>query len=283
MITVAVSGYFDPIHSGHIEYLKLAKNLGDKLVVILNNQDQCILKKGKPFMPLKDKINILEELKCVDTVFVSIDKDSTVIKSLEALKPTIFAKGGDRFSYEILEADICKKLNIEIIDGVGEKIQSSSTLIKEAVQKRTDRCWGYYFVLAEGDGYKVKVLEIKPGMAISLQKHNHRSEHWVVVNGVAKVINGDNHQFLYTGQSTYIPRNTVHKLSNNGKTLLKIIEVQHGDYLEEDDIERLEETFASLADAYMIKNNLSKNEFDKKFDEDLEKIATDINNKTRRS
>jgi D-beta-D-heptose 7-phosphate kinase/D-beta-D-heptose 1-phosphate adenosyltransferase len=127
---VAASGYFDPIHVGHIEYLKLAKNLGTKLIVILNNDEQAKLKKGKSFMPLEERKIILESLKFVDEVFISIDKDSTVCKSLEKIKPNIFAKGGDRFSNEIPEAKICKELNIKIIDGLGEKIQSSSNLTK---------------------------------------------------------------------------------------------------------------------------------------------------------
>ncbi len=125
---VAVSGYFDPIHIGHIEYIQLAKKLGGKLIVILNNDKQCELKKGKAFMPQEEKKIILEALRDVDEVFISIDQDETVCKSLEALKPTIFAKGGDRYSYEIPESKICRELNIQIIDGLGAKIQSSSSL-----------------------------------------------------------------------------------------------------------------------------------------------------------
>ena len=133
MKRVAVSGYFDPIHIGHLEYLKLAKELGDKLVVIVNNNDQCILKKGKPFMDELDRVEIVKSLKMVDEVFLSIDKDKTQCESLRYLKPTIFAKGGDRTSGEIPEAKVCKELNIEIIDGLGAKIRSSSSLtgIKE--------------------------------------------------------------------------------------------------------------------------------------------------------
>lgn len=127
---VAVSGYFDPLHKGHIEYFRLAKKLGDELVVILNNDKQAVLKKGKSFMPLEERKIILESLKDVDNVFISIDEDLSVCKSLEILKPDIFAKGGDRFSNEIPETPICKKLGIKIIDGLGEKIQSSSNLIK---------------------------------------------------------------------------------------------------------------------------------------------------------
>lgn len=130
MKIVAVSGYFDPIHVGHIEYLKLAKELGGKLIVILNNDEQAKLKKGKPFMPLEERKSILKAIKYVDEVFISIDNDKSVCKSLEAIKPDIFAKGGDRFSSEIPEAEICRKLGIKIVDGLGNKIQSSSDLIK---------------------------------------------------------------------------------------------------------------------------------------------------------
>ncbi len=129
---VAVSGYFDPIHIGHIEYLKLSKKLGDKLIVILNNDFQAELKKGKSFMPLEERQAILKAIRYVDDVFISIDKDKSVCKSLESLRPDIFAKGGDRFSYEIPEAETCKKLGIKIVHGLGEKIQSSSSLISSS-------------------------------------------------------------------------------------------------------------------------------------------------------
>ena len=128
MKRVAVSGYFDPIHIGHLEYLKLAKELGDKLVVIVNNNDQCVLKKGKPFMDELDRVEIVRSLEMVDEVFLSIDKDKTVCASLEEIKPDIFANGGDRSTGEIPESSICKKYNIEMIDGLGDKIRSSSDL-----------------------------------------------------------------------------------------------------------------------------------------------------------
>ena len=128
MITVAISGYFDPIHVGHLEYIIEAKKLGDKLVVIVNNNHQCVLKKGKPFMDENDRVIIVSSIKYVDEVFLSIDKDKTVCKSIEKIKPDIFANGGDRKNYEIPESVICNKYNIEIIDGLGEKIRSSSDL-----------------------------------------------------------------------------------------------------------------------------------------------------------
>ena len=128
MKTVVVSGYFDPVHVGHLEYLKLAKDLGDKLIVIVNNNEQCVLKKGKPFMDESDRLKILKSLKMVDDVFLSIDKDKSVCKSLEILKPDIFANGGDRNTNEVPESIICKKYNIKMIDGLGNKIRSSSDL-----------------------------------------------------------------------------------------------------------------------------------------------------------
>tara|TARA_A100001234_G_C12411812_1_gene294845 strand:+ start:37 stop:444 length:408 start_codon:yes stop_codon:yes gene_type:complete len=128
MSVVAISGYFDPIHVGHLEYINMAKKLGDKLVVIVNNNYQCELKKGKPFMDEKDRVTIVSNLKNVDEVFLSIDKDKTVCASLEKIKPDIFANGGDRKNYEIPESVICKKYDIKIIDGLGEKIRSSSDL-----------------------------------------------------------------------------------------------------------------------------------------------------------
>lgn len=128
MKKIAVSGYFDPIHVGHLEYLKLAKKLGDKLVVIVNNNHQCVLKKGKPFMDESDRVEIVKCLKMVDEVFLSVDKDKTVCESLEAIKPDIFANGGDRSTGEVPESFICKKYNIKMIDGLGEKIRSSSDL-----------------------------------------------------------------------------------------------------------------------------------------------------------
>ena len=127
--TVAVSGYFDPLHIGHIEYFEEAKKLGDILIVILNNDYQARLKNS--FMPQEERAKIIKSLRMVDKVFISVDEDKSVCKSLELIKPDIFAKGGDRYSYEIPETEICRKLGIKIVDGLGKKIQSSSGLLKQ--------------------------------------------------------------------------------------------------------------------------------------------------------
>lgn len=109
--------------------------------------------------------------------------------------------------------------------------------------QRVARPWGYYEILAEGPAFKVKRLMVKPGAKLSLQRHQHRAEHWVVVGGHAEVINGDKVFNLNVNQSTFIPSQTKHRLSNPGDEPLYIIEVQSGDYLGEDDIERFDDIY----------------------------------------
>ena len=128
MRKIAISGYFDPIHVGHVEYINNAKKLGDWLIVIVNNNKQCALKKGKHFMDENDRVLIVKNIKAVDEVFLSIDDDKTVSKSLKTVNPDVFANGGDRKNFEIPESKVCKENNIEIIDGLGDKIRSSSDL-----------------------------------------------------------------------------------------------------------------------------------------------------------
>ena len=106
---------------------------------------------------------------------------------------------------------------------------------------KTERPWGWYDVIDQGDRYKVKNIMVKPGHRLSLQKHHHRTEHWIVVSGTAEVQLNDTKKLLGENQSTYIPLGCKHRLSNPGKIPLKIIEVQSGPYLEEDDIERFED------------------------------------------
>ena len=129
---IVTSGYFDPLHKGHIECFQKAKALGGKLIVILNSDEQAIKKKGYVFMPQADRIAVIKSLKPVDEVFLSIDKDLSVCESLRFLNPDIFAKGGDRTKKEVPEAKICKELGIKMIDGLGKKVQSSSELVEKS-------------------------------------------------------------------------------------------------------------------------------------------------------
>ncbi|NMB66941.1 adenylyltransferase/cytidyltransferase family protein [Candidatus Woesearchaeota archaeon] len=132
---VLTSGYFNPLHVGHLECLEKAKQLGDKLIVIVNNDEQVKLKGSVPFMNQEDRLKIISSLKYVDNVFLSIDKDKSVCRSIEELvkknggNEFIFAKGGDRIIGNIPEKEICERLNVKIIDGLGEKIRASSDLI----------------------------------------------------------------------------------------------------------------------------------------------------------
>lgn len=131
MKKVAASGYFNPLHKGHVEYLEKAKQLGDYLIVIVNSDHQRALKNSKEFMDEDERMEIVNALRCVDEVILSIDKDGTVCDTLALIKPDVFAKGGDRFATEIPEAKICQELGIQMVDGLGNKIQSSSWLLNK--------------------------------------------------------------------------------------------------------------------------------------------------------
>lgn len=111
------------------------------------------------------------------------------------------------------------------------------------IHRKVHRPWGTYTVLEGGTRFKIKRIEVKPGASLSLQMHYHRSEHWIVVSGMAKVVNGDKEMLVNTNESTYIPAGNRHRLENPGKLPLVMIEVQCGDYLEEDDIVRFEDSY----------------------------------------
>jgi mannose-1-phosphate guanylyltransferase/mannose-6-phosphate isomerase len=108
------------------------------------------------------------------------------------------------------------------------------------------RPWGTYTVLEEGSRFKIKRIEVRPGASLSLQMHHHRSEHWIVVSGMAKVVNGDREIFIGTNESTYIPAGHKHRLENPGVIDLVMIEVQSGEYLGEDDIVRFEDQYGRV-------------------------------------
>ena len=111
---------------------------------------------------------------------------------------------------------------------------------------KEERPWGWYDVINEGARYKVKCIEVSAGSSLSLQRHTHRAEHWVVVEGTALVYIDGKKQLIHENQSTYIPVGSKHRLSNPGKIPLKIIEVQSGPDLEEDDIERFDDEYGRV-------------------------------------
>ena len=134
---IIVSGYFNPLHKGHIELFHKAKERGNLLFIIVNNDKQRILKGSKKFMNQEERMLILKELSITDEIFLSKDQDLTVCKTLEKLydkyssnHKLYFANGGDQNNDFIPESKICKKLGIKLIDGLGSKIQSSSWILR---------------------------------------------------------------------------------------------------------------------------------------------------------
>lgn len=249
--TVCISGYFDPLHKGHIEYMKNAKKLGDRLLVIVNNDKQSILKKGQSFMKEEDRLLLVSELEVVDQAVLSIDENRDVCETLRLYKPDIFANGGDQFNDIIPEKPICQELGIELIDGLGDKIESSRHLVRRASTsdfkpewigdkyEKTERLWGYYErILPSLSGYQIKRLCIYPGKSISVQKHQFRNESWTIVKGKGVVRVNENITDVKFGDVVNIPLGAVHQIRNESKKNLILIEVQTGSYLGEDDITR---------------------------------------------
>ena len=135
---IIVSGYFNPLHKGHIEYINNAKKLADVLIVIVNNDNQRALKGSKEFQSESERVFIVGNIKAVDHAILSIDTDRTVCATITKIAESYgdkyelgFANGGDQDNQSIPELPLCKKLKITLIDGLGDKIQSSSWLLKK--------------------------------------------------------------------------------------------------------------------------------------------------------
>jgi len=135
---IIVSGYFNPIHKGHLEYFNNAKTIADKLFVIVNNDHQRALKGSKEFQKQDEQMIIVSNIKAVDKANLSIDTDRTVCKTIESIASQFgsefdlgFANGGDQNNDTIPERLVCEEMNVALIDGLGDKIQSSSWLIKK--------------------------------------------------------------------------------------------------------------------------------------------------------
>ena len=135
---IIVSGYFNPLHKGHLELFEKAKEAGDALIVIVNNDKQREMKGSSFFMDEEERVQIIRSLSIVDMAWISIDEDSTQNETLKLMVDKFyetyklaFANGGDQNNDTIPEADVCRQYNIELIDGLGDKIQSSSWLLKK--------------------------------------------------------------------------------------------------------------------------------------------------------
>lgn len=248
MITVVATGGFDPIHSGHIEYLEDASNSGTNLVVGVNSDAWLKRKKGRYFMPWEERAAIVNALTCVDKVISFDDSDDTAINAIEkarALFPNdriVFVNGGDRTKENIPEM-VCEDVDFEFGVGGENKANSSSWILKEWSQPTVQRAWGTYTVLDTNGTWQVKELSFDAGKSLSDQRHQHRSEHWHVVSGSILMeldygMRRTEAKVYWPGQSIDIPKGVWHKATNVGTEPAKVIEVWLGDILEESDIER---------------------------------------------
>jgi cytidyltransferase-like protein len=251
---VVITGGFDPLHSGHIAYIKAARELGDSLIVGVNSDEWLRRKKGQEFMSWEERATIIAALHDVDRVINFDDSDNSAkaaIKKVRAIHPQaqiIFANGGDRTKENIPEMDLLEEmLHLDFVFGVGgeDKKNSSSWILQEWKAPKTARPWGYYRVLHENDKeVKVKELTVDPGQCLSMQKHQNRAEHWFIAEGSAEVytINRSTDQELvgifHKHQNLFISKNQWHQLCNPSNNPLKIIEIQYGTECIEEDIER---------------------------------------------
>jgi D-beta-D-heptose 7-phosphate kinase/D-beta-D-heptose 1-phosphate adenosyltransferase len=193
---VLITGGFDPLHSGHIAYIKAARELGDSLIVGVNSDEWLRRKKGQEFMPWEERATIIAALHDVDRVINFDDSDNSAkdaIRKVRTIYPTaqiIFANGGDRTKENIPEMDLLEEmLHLDFVFAVGgeDKKNSSSWILQEWKAPKTERQWGYYRVLHEVAGMKVKELTVNPGKSLSMQRHHHRAEYWIVSEGQASV------------------------------------------------------------------------------------------------
>jgi cytidyltransferase-like protein len=252
---VLVTGGFDPIHSGHIEYFKQAKAMGDMLVVGVNSDAWLKRKKGRSFMPLDERGAIISELSMVDKVVGfedDYDADDSAVKFIKDMREynpaaeIIFANGGDRTAGSTLE-ELGGLEHIKFAFGVGgtDKKNSSSWILRDWEAPKVERDWGHYRELYKGDGFAVKELVINPHSTLSMQRHQYRSETWNLVSGKAHLLTSNRSEpedplrrDLTPSNPLDIPAGTWHKGVNESNEPAHIIEVWKGAELTEDDIER---------------------------------------------
>ena len=252
MKIVIVSGGFDPLHSGHIAYFKSAKELGDKLIVALNSDEWLIEKKGKFFMPFRERKAIVENISCIDQVINFEDdelgsaKNALIkVKEMYPGDEIIFANGGDRNKENIPEMSID---NIKFVFSVGgdDKKNSSSWIQKNWQYYHEERLWGSFYNLFEDKQVKVKELIVAPYKGMSFQKHFKRNEIWMVSKGSCIVNysndNPDNKKNIQLNKFDHylVPVGSWHQITNPFKETCHLIEIQYGEECVEEDIERTE-------------------------------------------
>jgi cytidyltransferase-like protein len=252
MKIVLVTGGFDPIHSGHISYLKSAKALGDNLIVGLNSDTWLKNKKEKYFMPFIERKIIIENLSCVDQVIgFKDDAEGTAINALEHVKKLypkdtiLFANGGDRNIENIPEMSV---KGVEFLFGVGgdDKKNSSSWILKKWKYFQEERVWGSYYNLFKDGDVKVKELIVAPKQGMSFQRHKFRSEIWLVSKGCCVVNfsknNPENRETVTLKKfDKYLAKvGDWHQITNPFDKPCHLIEIQYGEEVSEEDIERLD-------------------------------------------
>lgn len=246
---VLATGGFDPLHSGHLSYLQNAKNLGDRLIVGINSDAWLERKKGRAFMPWAERAAIVGALEMVDEVIAFDDDDGSARDACMKVRiqyrsdTVIFANGGDRTAKNIPEMDVA---GITFAFGVGgvHKANSSSWILDEWKAPKTERSWGYYRVLHETPGTKVKELTVMPGQSLSMQRHSQRSEYWHVSEGTCVVRSCTPRGYvlppkvLEKHDDYRINVGEWHQLLNPTDLPCRLVEIQYGDSCDESDIER---------------------------------------------
>lgn len=262
MKVVLVTGGFDPLHSGHIKYFQEAKKLGDILCVGVNSDEWLTRKKGRPFMSIEERLDIVNNIKGVGMSFAFDDSEDHAVNAINHIRENfpkgsqiIFANGGDRHKSSTPEVEYARSLadqgSIGFIFGVGgnNKKNSSSWILDEWKTQKTEREWGYWRVLDDKGTVKAKELVINPGKSLSDQRHFHRNEHWYILEGAMKmdIEHGDVIQtntgrdetiVLKQHQTYIIHKEDWHRAYNPYDKPCHILEVQYGNKCVEEDIER---------------------------------------------
>jgi len=213
------------------------------LIVGINSDAWLERKKGRAFMPWQERAAIVANMKSVARVEHFNDFDGSARDLLAIIKrqfpyaTIIFANGGDRTPDNIPEMDVA---GVEFVFGVGgdNKANSSSWILQEWKEPKTERPWGYYRILYELPGTKVKELVVNPGASLSMQRHKFRSEYWKVTQGMCRVVNPNGVTNLGVHGSYFVARQEWHQLTNPFPDPCKIVEIQYGYECTEDDIER---------------------------------------------
>ena len=245
MKIVLVTGGFDPMHSGHVTYLREARALGAMLLVGLNSDEWLTQKKGRPFMSYNERWAVLLGCRYVDGVISFDDSDDSARDAIRKVMQqypgaeVIFANGGDRTKDNIPEMDIVDT-RLSFVFGAGgiTKTNSSSWLLEDWKNPKTLRPWGYYRILHDVAGCKVKELTVEPGKSLSMQKHFKRNEYWLVTEGKCKVEKELETLIVHKHGTVQITKEQWHKLSNPFTEPCRLVEVQYGEACIEEDIER---------------------------------------------